>query len=202
MAFHDVRFPLCIEIGATGGPRFRTTVLGLGSGYEKRNIEWSRVRGAWDVGSGVKTKADMDAVIAFFYARQGRAHAFRFRDWTDYQIGTVGVPLTIGTGTGALTQFQLTKRYTSGSYYFDRKITRPVSGTVFVRTNESPTRSYSLNTSTGLVTFTTPPGNGATVTAWGEFDVPARFDTDDLNITGVYDGVLDIPSIPIVEVRE
>jgi uncharacterized protein (TIGR02217 family) len=201
MAFHDVRFPECIEIGATGGPRFKTTALILGSGYEKRNIEWSRVRGSWDIGSGIKTAADMEAVIAFFYARQGRAHGFRFKDWTDYQIGTPDAPLVVGTGTGSATAFQLVKRYVSGGYYFARAILAPVSGTVVASTNESPTRSYSVDYSTGIITFTTPPANGATVYAHGEFDVPVRFDQDELDIVGVFDGVQNIPSIRIVELR-
>ena len=202
MAFHDVRFPECIEIGATGGPRFKTTAIVLGSGYEKRNIEWSRVRAAFDIGSGVKTAADMEAVIAFFYARQGRAHGFRFRDWTDYHIGTAAAPLTIGTGDGTTKVFPLVKRYTSGSYYFARKITRPVASTVLASTNESPTRSYSVAYDTGLITFTSAPGNGATVYASGQYDLPVRFDQDELDVVGVFDGVQNIPSIRVIELRE
>lgn len=202
MAYHDVRFPICIEIGATGGPRFKTTVIVLGSGHEKRNIEWARARAAWDISSGVKTAEDMAEVIDFFYARQGRAHSFRFRDWNDYHIGTAAVPLVIGTGTGAQTQFQLVKRYTSGAFYFARKVSRPVSATVLASTNESPTRSYSVDYSTGIITFTTPPANGATVYASAEYDLPVRFDQDELDVTGVFDGVQHIPSIRIVEIRE
>ena len=202
MAHHDERFPLCIEIGAVGGPRFRTTVITLGSGYEKRNIEWSRVRAAWDIGSGVKTAADMEAMISFFYAREGRAHSFRFRDWTDYKIGSAAAPLIVGKGTGAALQFPLVKRYTNGAYYYARKITRPVASSVVVTTNESPLRSYSVNYSTGVITFTSAPGAGATVYAYGEYDIPVRFDQDELDITGVFDGVQHIPSIRIVEVKE
>lgn len=202
MAHHDVRFPECIEIGATGGPRFKTTVIVLGSGHEKRNIEWARARGAWDISSGVKTAEDMATIISFFYARQGRAHSFRFRDWTDYHIGTAAVPLVIGTGDGTTVAFQLAKRYSSGGYYFARKISRPVSGTVLASTNESPTRTYSVDYSTGIITFTTPPGAGAIVSASGEYDLPVRFDQDELDVVGVFDGVQNIPSIRIVEIRE
>lgn len=200
MAFHDVRFPLCIEIGAVGGPRFKTTVITLGSGREQRNIEWERVRGAWDVASGVKTKADMEAMIAFFYAREGRAHGFRFRDWNDYQIGTADAPLLIGTGDGSEVEFPLVKRYTSGPYYYARKITRPVSTTVAV--SSSPSIGYNVDYDTGLITFSSPPDNGADIYAYGEFDVPVRFDMDELDITGLFDDVQHIGSIRIVELKE
>lgn len=202
MAHHDVRFPECIEIGATGGPRFKTTVIILGSGHEKRNIEWARARGAWDIGSGIKSAADMEEVIAFFYARQGRAHSFRFRDWTDYSIGSAAAPLVIGTGDGSTVAFQLSKRYTSGAYFFGRKVSRPVAGTVLASTNESPTRSYSVDYATGIITFTTPPGAGAIVSASAQYDLPVRFDQDELDIVGVFDGVQNIPAIRIVEIRE
>jgi len=109
---------------------------------------------------------------------------------------------SVGTGTGSTLQFPLVKRYTNGSYYYARKITRPVSASVVVSTNESPQRSYSVNYSTGVITFTSAPGAGATVYAYGEYDIPVRFDQDELDITGVFDGVQHIPSIRIVEVKE
>jgi len=40
-----------------------------------------------------------------------------------------------------------------------------------------------VNTATGLVTFTTAPASGVQVTADFEFDVPVRFDSDQMDIT-------------------
>jgi uncharacterized protein (TIGR02217 family) len=77
--FHEVRFPDNIAYGATGGPEFATTVVATGSGHEKRNVNWSEARGRWDVASGLKKQAQIDELIAFFRARRGRAHGFRFR---------------------------------------------------------------------------------------------------------------------------
>ena len=42
---------------------------------------------------------------------------------------------------------------------------------------------YSFDTSTGKITFTVAPVTGDVVTWTGEFDVPVRFDTDDLDTT-------------------
>jgi uncharacterized protein (TIGR02217 family) len=44
-------------------------VIILSSGYESRNENWALARAEYDISTGIKTKADMDAVIAFFYAR-------------------------------------------------------------------------------------------------------------------------------------
>ena len=78
-SFHEVRFPDNIAYGATGGPEFATTVVATGSGHEKRNVNWSEARGRWDVASGLKKQAQIDELIAFFRARRGKAHGFRFK---------------------------------------------------------------------------------------------------------------------------
>jgi uncharacterized protein (TIGR02217 family) len=70
--FHEVRFPDNIAYGATGGPEFATTVVATGSGYEKRNVNWSEARGRWDLASGLKKQAQIDELIAFFRARRGK----------------------------------------------------------------------------------------------------------------------------------
>ena len=40
MAFHAVRFPAGISLGASGGPERRTEIVVLGSGAEERNSRW------------------------------------------------------------------------------------------------------------------------------------------------------------------
>jgi hypothetical protein len=99
MAFHEIQFPNDIAYGATGGPEFATSVVATASGYEQRNINWSAARGRWDVASGLKKQTQLDTLIAFFRARKGRAHGFRFKDWTDYKA----TGQALGTGNGTTT---------------------------------------------------------------------------------------------------
>ena len=120
MAFHAIRFPDKIAYGVTGGPTFRTTVIELLSGHEQRNIGWSHPRSEWDCGHGIKTQAELDEVRAFFYAREGRAHGFLFKDWADYKFYGARVD------AGGLTY----KRYTSGGITYDRRVW-PISDTEF-----------------------------------------------------------------------
>lgn len=46
-----------------------------------------------------------------------------------------------------------------------------------------PNPNISLDQTTGIVTFTTAPENGAIITANFKFDVPVRFDTDMMDVT-------------------
>ena len=173
--FHEVRFPDAIARGATGGPGYDTTIITTVAGYERRNANWAIPRGRWDVGSGIRSRADLEVLIAFFRARQGRAYGFRFKDWTDYRAtGTV-----LGIGDGATAAFQLVKRYASGPVEVARDITRPVAGSVILRLDGEPvTTGVTVDPASGLVTFTTPPPSGTAITADVQFDVPVRFDTD------------------------
>jgi len=207
MAFHEVRFPDNISRGARGGPERRTQIVELASGAEERNTSWANSRRRYDVAYGIRRADDLAAVVAFFEARNGRLHGFRFKDWADFKScppsqtpGPTNQP--IGTGNGAATLFQLTKRYTSGAQSWTRAITKPVAGTVTVALNGTPQASgWSVSTTTGLITFTTAPAAGVAITAGFEFDVPVRFDTDALDVTLDLERLGSITSIPLVELR-
>ena len=86
MAFHEVRFPDDISRGARGGPERRTQVVELASGDEERNASWADSRRRYDAAYGIRRADDLAAVIAFFEARNGRLHGFRWKDWGDYQV--------------------------------------------------------------------------------------------------------------------
>ena len=221
MAFHDVRLPDDVERGAVGGPRFRTSILSQQSGFEKRNIDWSTTRGQWDIGYGLMEKAsagnltDVETVIAFFYARQGRGHSFRFKDWSDFEIGAgVATGQAIGLGDGSTTAFQIYKRYSSGGVDYDRTVNKIVASTYSVYLDgvlqvEGGGNDYTINLTTGIVTFNTAPlstggtgpGGEELVSIICEFDNHVRFDTDEPDISMQVFNVGQFPTIPIVELR-
>lgn len=200
MSFDEVRLPTAVEKGATGGPGFNTTVLELTSGHEQRNQNWSVARAEYDIGYGIQDKNDLIAVMAFFYARRGKARGFRFRDWSDYEVTS---RIQFGTGDGTETQFQLTRAYTSGSETYTRTISKPVASTirVWVNSTELLSSAFSVNETTGIVTFDDPPADTHILEWQGEFDVPVRFDTDQLNVSMEIFNAGTIPTIPLVELR-
>lgn len=195
----EIQFPADISYGARGGPEFSTDIVEMFSGKEQRNINWSQSRARYSVSHGVKTPAQLDELIAFFRARQGRAIGFRFKDWTDYQAAGQN----LGSGTGALTTFQLVKKYTSGTTTITRPISKPVNnGSLKIYLNAVLQGSgYSVNYTTGIVTFTVAPGAGVVVTADFEFDVPVRFDTDHLDPSIDDFGSRSWESITLIELK-
>ena len=207
MAFHEMRFPDNISRGARGGPERRTQIVELASGDEERNASWANSRRRYDVAYGIRRADDLAAVVAFFEARNGRLLGFRYKDWADYKSALPSQAITatdqqIGTGTGSLQSFQLAKRYTSGAQTWVRTITKPVAGTVRVALGMVEQLSgWALDTTTGVVTFTTAPASGVIVRAGFEFDVPVRFDSDTLDVTLDFERLGSITSIPLLETR-
>jgi uncharacterized protein (TIGR02217 family) len=207
MAFHAVRFPLEVPLGARGGPERATDVVTLASGREERNSRWAHSRRRYNAGYGVKSRADMQAVLAFFEERRGRFHSFLWRDALDFSssgIAAVGpTDQAIGEGDGTAVSFPLGKTYGASFDPYVRPITRPVTGTVRVAVDGTEAVSgWSVDASTGVVTFDVAPADGAAITAGFLFDVPVRFDIDRLDIELSSFDAADAPAIPLIEVRE
>ena len=92
MGFHEVRFPVALSFGSAGGPERRTEIVALTNGFEERNSPWEHSRRRYDAGIGLRSLADLRAVIAFFEARRGQLFAFRWKDWADWTSGQGEVP--------------------------------------------------------------------------------------------------------------
>jgi len=209
MAFHEVRFPANLSFGSVGGPERRTEVVTLANGYEERNTPWAHSRRRYDAGAGMRSLDDIEALVAFFEARRGRMHGFRWKDWGDFKSclpsQAVGfADQVIGIGDGVRTAFQLSKTYRSGAEDYVRPVKKPVVGTIRVGVQgdlQVETVHYTADWATGIVNFATPPDLGAEVTAGFEFDVPVRFDTDLIQVSFASFQAGDLPSVPVVEVR-
>lgn len=205
MSFHEEIFPIGVSYGAVGGPKFKTTILPLMSGYEKRNIDWSNARAEYDVSYGLKTLEELEEIRDFFYARRGMAYGFRFRDWQDYKLTNEVIGLT----TGALTTYQIFKRYQSGAVVYDRVLRKIETGGVVVtvagviRTVGLGGTSYQINLNTGVITLgaTLAALVGESIAITCNFHVPVRFDTDHLATTIEEYNVFTWGQIPLVEVR-
>ncbi|QND52401.1 DUF2460 domain-containing protein [Phyllobacterium sp. 628] len=206
-AFHDVRFPLGVSFGATGGPEWKNEIVPLTSGHEQRNARWANARHHYDAGTGLRSLGDLEDVLNFFQARRGSLYAFRFRDPFDHQSCATGrlaaaTDQLLGQGDGKQTTFALLKHYGDHT----RPITKPQAGSVRVAVDgveKHESVDFGTDLLTGNIAFQAGqiPSAGSVVTAGFAFDVPARFDADRLTISIKSFKVGEIPTIPIVEVK-
>ncbi len=210
-AFHEVRFPVAVSFGATGGPARRNEIVLLTSGHERRNARFSDSRRTYDAGTGLRSLDDVYEVLAFFEARRGSLHGFRFRDPFDMKscrpdLAPQPADQTIGQGDGATAEFQLVKTYGEGADAYVRTIAKPVAGSVRVAVGGTEAEegvAFAVDHATGAVTFLAGhvPAAAAEVTAGFEFDVPVRFDADQLNLSLAGFRAGQIPTIPLAEIR-
>lgn len=209
MSFHEIRFPPRLSLGSRGGPERLTEIVALANGHEERNTPWEHSRRRYDAGVGMRSLDDIGDLIAFFEARRGRLHGFRWKDWADFKSGKPSErpahdDQVIGIGDGARRQFALSKTYRSGSESYRRPVTKPVEGTVRIGLSQDELvvgEHFLVDLATGIVTFVDAPETGAEITAGFEFDVPVRFDTDVIMTSVANFQAGEIPDVPVVELR-
>lgn len=213
--FDDVQWQAIVgyDVGftTTGGPQRSTQVVLMNSGSEARNARWTNSRRSWEVVAGkISLDTGMKAV-AFFEARNAQLRGFRFQDPLDYlsclpsNYNTPGVPAftdqTIAVGDGATKIFQLTKTYGDAGNSYVRNIRKPQSGSVSLGVNgvKQTGGSFSVDYTTGLVTFVSAPPYGNLVTAGYKFDCAVRFNTDQLSFDFSDPAACQIQNMPIIE---
>jgi len=83
----------------------------------------------------------------------------------------------------------------------ERRITRPVGGSVRVAVGGIERLSGWTLDAAGMVSFDAPPTAGEAVTAGFRFDVPVRFAEDRLSVSLATFAAGEAPSVPLIEVR-
>ncbi len=206
MEYVDTPFPERIAFQAKAEAMWQTTLTAVLSGFEATNQNWAQTRHAYDAGLAVRVASDYLLVKTHFHLMRGRAKSFPFTDPIDHTVAQAA-----GVLLPSASNWQMFYRYGSGGTTYDRKITRPKTGTVTVfRTRAAVTTAIAVTITytTGIVAI---GGHveGDTYSWSGDFFVPCRYDIDRLpgvivNKQPTADGELyvECDSIPIVEIRE
>ena len=184
----------------------------LSSGHEERNTRWADSRRRYNAGTGVHSIADLHTLIDFFEERRGRLYGFRWRDRGDWkscppdETPAAGRP---GDRHGRQRDRRLPAREDVWRRHRDpiahdreagRRARCALRSTARQQTEGT---DFLVDTATGIVTFQPGhvPDDGAAVTAGFEFDVPVRFDTDQLTMNLSTFEAGDVPNVPVVEIR-
>jgi uncharacterized protein (TIGR02217 family) len=175
-----------------GGPEASTAVVtNPFSGVSQRNVNrLDRIR-RYNLDTAYLTQQQLNDLREFWECRDAIARAFLMRDMTDFWASRDGspaqpinTPMLFGTGDGAEVNFGLYKTYSSGGVTRTRRIIKPVSGTVSIYKDgvlQTLTTHYTIDHTTGIVTFVSAPGNTLALTWTGRFYVPVRFESDVFN---------------------
>ena len=208
MSFHEVRFSDAWAFGAIGGPERKSEIVELANGFELINHPWSRSKRRYFISFGSKAVHEIAELVSFFEARAGNKYGFRFKDWGDYKSCSVSSKISetdqlIEIGNGISSDFYLIKRYGDTERQVSRFIQKPRPLTVLIALNgelQTENVHYQIDCSLGKVVFATPPESGVEITAGFEFDIPVRFNTDQMLVKYTDFGVAEIPDLELVEI--
>lgn len=183
------RFPDNISYGAVGGPEFKTFIFEANSGVEQRSKSRDSAKYSWNVAHGIRDKADVTTLLAFFLTIAGRACGFRFKDWSDFELTAhqIGVGDST-TGSDGTALFNISQTYTTGVLTHVRRIFKIVATPVpviLINDIVESAANYTIDFDLGTVTFSDPnrPLTGETIKITCEFDVPVRFNVDKMDIS-------------------
>ncbi len=169
------------DIEVTRSSQYSTLIQTGASGKELRASFWTVPRWTYELtlnfvrqsGFSVKTLNDeLQQLASFFNTVRGAWDSFLYVDPVN------GNPsgLQFGTGTGAATAFQLIDNEGFMATNIQGSPSIYVAGVL-----KTSGTNYTLNASTGVVTFTAAPANGAALTWSGQFARMCRFVDDNLD---------------------
>lgn len=184
---------------------FNTAITETRSGAEWRSQYHIYPRRAYTLPYKLMPRAQFVALRNFHRLRGGSARGFLLWDLTDFFA-----PLQqIGVGNGVSTTFQLALTYSDAAASFTEPTFHPVptgttvptqlrgaatgatTASIIVKvgsTTLTEGTDYTVNHSTGLITFTVAPANTAVIQAQWYYFIPVRFtsDTFTLDLNSIY----------------
>lgn len=206
--FLEERFPSDLRLGATYSDQYPvdTTVdPRTGKSYARlRSAQPSRALTGQYVSRNDQVWA---GVLDLYHRAFGALAGFRVHfDDDDSSNGMTGTPTPTDQPAVKISAaaYQLAKQYGTGTPLAigrpTRAIRKPVAGSVRVSVDGVESLSgWTVDTTTGIVTFAVPPPGSAVVAAGFRFDVPCRF-SERFDITHVGARYRETGTINLVEI--
>ena len=159
-------------------PQWKTRVQEAISGKETRIADWSFPRWQWELAydflRGDPAHAEFQALAGFFNQRQGVFDSFLYQDADDNAV----TAQQLATGDGATTAFQLIRTFGG---FVEPIIAPNLVSNIYLNGVAQSQSSWSVNATTGLVTFTTAPASGVIVSGDFTYYFRCRFTHDSID---------------------
>jgi uncharacterized protein (TIGR02217 family) len=204
--FLEERLPVGIQMGATYGDDFQVEITKTASGREYRRLVHPYPVRHYSI-TYIATAPELwNKLIALYHRCYGMYAGFRVKAMDDFTTNAnTAAPTALDQPLKRVSAgvYQLQKQYGAGASPLSiglpvRTIYKPVAGTVKCAVNGVTTTAFSVDATTGLVTFTSDPGAGADVTGGCEFDIPFRFNSQ-ITLSHVAVDLRETQTIEIVE---
>jgi uncharacterized protein (TIGR02217 family) len=190
----------------TKTPTFQTRIQRAASGRELRALDYPYP--LWQFALVFDFLRDNPAagydelrsLMGFFMLCQGAFGTFLFQDPSDFQV--TGQQIGIGNASAPVFQLQRAMGTTLPSGGFFEPITAPnVVGAIYLNGIIQNPANYSVDQSTGLVTFNTAPGSGLAITADFTYYFRCRFIEDRYDFENFMYRLWQLKKLTFISVR-
>lgn len=177
----------------TGAPRTSTTIGVASLGVEQRNRNWVKPLYRLSNPECIACHDTIEDLRDHWMVTDGPHLTFPMRNPYDFasarlqaagRVPTLSaVDQLLGTGDGIEDTFQFRKTYTRNSFTKTHSLVLPVESTVLVAIDaieQAVGVDFTIDREAGTITFASPPGVGDLVTAGFLYDIPVRFESDDV----------------------
>jgi uncharacterized protein (TIGR02217 family) len=198
MAYLDSFLLPCAGYGWQGGPEFKTTIVEMRNGRERRNADIAYARHSFTAPFLNIDRSKYAQIKQGHLVARGMLHSFKFRDELDFEAEDE----IFGQGDGVEDTFQLRKVSTiDGVSYIRETYVIEDDSEILVGGAPAP---HTVDQDRGLVTFTTPPADGALLRGSWRFALWVRFNQDNLpfsidNVNAINGAVslIEVPPPPL-----
>jgi uncharacterized protein (TIGR02217 family) len=195
-------------------PTFQTRIQRAASGRELRVLDYPyplwQFELVWEalgdnLGQPANTSSigsllatDLRTLMGFFLAAQGAFATFLYDDPTDDYVA--GQQIGVGTGTSA--QVPLVRTFGAPGAIFSEPVTAPnLVSAIYLNGIRQPSSSYSVDPTSGLVTFATAPPAGAVITADFSYYFRCRFMSDAYSFENFMYRLWSLKKLDFISVR-
>jgi uncharacterized protein (TIGR02217 family) len=185
-------------------PTFQTRVQRAVSGRELRALDYPYPLWQFSLTYDVlrdeaAPQADLRTLMGFITACQGAFGTFLYDDPSDDQV----IGQSIAAGDGVTEAFQLARTIGApGTVQFLEPIVAPnVVSAVYVQGVVQPPADWSVDPSTGLLTFVAAPGAGTAITADFSYYFRCRFNSDAYSFENFMFRLWSLKKLDFISVR-
>lgn len=176
MAYLRAYIDACAAYGWSGGPEFKTRIVEMASGRERRNAEWSNARHRFTLPFLNIDNEKYRAIKQHHLTCRGMLHAFLYRDPLD----NIADNETFGIGDGVRREFQLSKLSVISGVFYQRNVYAlpDAPSDLAVTVDGVPTTAFTVDRDRGVVLLDSAPALNAVLRWSGQFVVWVRFNQD------------------------
>jgi uncharacterized protein (TIGR02217 family) len=176
----------------------------LKSGNETRTCTQNFAKKKYNILLGKLSEVQVREIFSFFSITKGPLNSFRFKDITNYKVINQGLLKIDELNYQIVQPLRILSYNGLQTVETNKKITKLVDGTIeiFLNSNILDKSKYTINFNDGIITFNQPQNDQDSLNITCEFDIPVRFENQNISLKYTQGGFELSGPINLIEVLD